>query len=684
MKHTVTLQAFLSGAWTTVSTEALTGRKIVITRGMTEQGELRPCKMTWSFLDPAGKWRPSNPVSPVYGVAGRNMPVRVTVDGSSRAYAEASSFQPEQDVGGPALVHLTAEGLQRRIGLWTERVRSPIYRQLLAQPAAVYWPLETGSGSAYAGRGPAEVLGGTFDDDNMPGGASGALTLTSLTSRVSGPVSWKLPTDGYAAMFYFRLPNTAVGSYLELASVWATQGTVRRWLLTTDGAAFNLTGLAVDGSTVVTTGPYLIVADPTRWIAVRILAKQNGANVDYALTWHQTGTDVFVGPSGSYAGVPGRPSSVFVLAPVAGTQVDHLWVGDDLLAFVDNAFAKVSGGYVGELAADRFFRLLREAGVAYSISGSGLTTQAMGPQPPGTLVELMKECVRTDDALAYDSRNAQRIVFRTRDSLLNQTPKIALAWPGDIAPTLDELIDDDGVFNRVTVKDRRGGEATASLDSGPLSTQPSPAGVGEYRQDVDVNVSTDAVLPDLAGWWLWRGTAQGLSGRYPSVTIDLDGMPGLATAASSVDIGDVITISGRDPDVVRLLVLGTVETVEEYRRTITFTCINAAAFVQAVYTTGGQRYGSATTTLSAGYSASAGSMVFTFTNLADQWSQGAVPYDVLVAGERIRVVAMGAVTGTGPWTQTATVTRAINSVSKAQIAGEPVQVHPEQLARYGH
>ena len=102
----------------------------------------------------------------------------------------------------------------------------------------------------------------------------------------------------------------------------------------------------------------------------------------------------------------------------------------------------------------------------------------------------------------------------------------------------------------------------------------------------------------------------------------------------------------------------------------------------AVYDDTRKRYDSRTSTLNTSYSAGATSMVVRFTDIRDAWSTTSEPYDWIVSGERITITSMGAVTGSGPWTQTATVTRSVNGVVKAQVSGAPVHMHPEQQARY--
>lgn len=679
--HTVVLEAFIDGAWVDVATEALTARKLQITRGLTEQGELRPAKITWTFYDPTDKWRPTNPESPLYGLAGRNMPVRVTVDGSTRAYAEASSFQPEQELGGPRMVNLTAEGLQRRLGLWTERLRSPLYRMLSAQPLCAYWPLEDGqdataAASATSTAPAARVVDVEFGDDNAPGGAAAAVTLRTVgTSRIAGQVPiWTVPTNGYSIMFYFRLP-TAVssGSAVTLAE-FRTAGRVTRWVLGINNSpTFSLDGYDSEGVAVVNR-TVNVVEDPTEWLAVQLETEESGGNVDYALIWHRVGNTNFWAVSGTYAGTADRANSATLFAPVADTRVSHLWVGDDSLPFVDGTFQLVSAGYAGETAGNRFARLLTEAGLDHFVSAPENTTP-MGAQKGDTLLELIKEIARTEDGLVYDSKFAVRLTLKTRAELYNQTPKLALTWPDDIAPPFAEMIDDDGVYNHVTVSQRDGGEATAVLEDGPLSIQPPPAGVGEYRHDVDVNIADERDLPQLAGWWLNRGTAQGLGGRYPQVTVDLDATPSLTTAVNNVEIGDRITIASREPELISLLVLGIAEPVETHRRLVTFTCVRDTVFHSGLYDDGVTRYDSRSTTVKTAVTSSATAITFRTTDAGDLWSTTSEPYDVLIAGERLTVTAMGAASlVSGAYDQVATVTRSVNGVTKAQAVGAEIHI----------
>lgn len=690
--HTVTPSAFYSGAWNDFPAEVMQEQGITITRGLTEQGELRPSTIAWRWNDETGKWRPTNPASPIYGEIGRNMPIRITVDGSVRAYCEASSFAPDQDpefqqgVRGRRWVDLTAEGTLRRIGMWSEPIRSPMYRQITGYSTRRgHWPLEDTSQATQltnttSGR-PGTFSAVDLADTDPPPGAERAVK-TPAGSSMGGRFLGASAAAGWQFAWSCKL-NALPASHTEMIS-WTTSNGYT-WSWQTSATAFKIYVVDASGAVVIDAGVgHGSTIDPDQWTSYRVKVYDGGSGfLTIEAAWFGVGPNNTVGFSWFPAGTPGALTSWSVTANTATTDArwSHVFglttVGDDL----NGANAqRTFDGYLGEKAGNRFARLLTEAGLPYGITGNTADTQPMGPQKSDTLIELLKEVARTEDGLIYDSKLALRPVLRTRRSLLNQTP-LALTYPGDIAPALREVIDDDAISNRVTVSQRDGGEATAVLDQGPLSVQPPPAGVGEYKKSIDVNVADETTLDLLAGWWLNRGTAQGRGGRYPQVTVDLDAHPELITAVNDVEIGGRITITGREPEPIGLLVLGISETVHGYRRTVTFTCVPDTVWNPGVYDGPGTRYDSASSTLAVARTTTQTSWAVNTTMTGHTWSTTATPYDWLVAGERVRVTAITA-PGGGPglYGQTATVTRSINGVVKAQAAD--VQISLATPARY--
>jgi hypothetical protein len=67
-------------------------------------------------------------------------------------------------------------------------------------------------------------------------------------------------------------------------------------------------------------------------------------------------------------------------------------------------------------------------------------------------------------------------------------------------------------------------------------------------------------------------------------------------------------------------------------------------------------------------------VTFTTGNSDETWST-TTPYDVMIAGQRNTVTAMGAAALVGgSYDQAATLTRGVNGVTKALAAGEPIHV----------
>jgi hypothetical protein len=206
-----------------------------------------------------------------------------------------------------------------------------------------------------------------------------------------------------------------------------------------------------------------------------------------------------------------------------------------------------------------------------------------------------------------------------------------------------------------------------------MGSQPPPDGVGEYRQTVSVNVADeDAQLPQTAYWWLAKGTNP--NPRFPTVVVDLGAAPSLIPAVEALEVGGVLTIANYREYLIRLHVLGWTETIGTHTRTVAFTC--APDDVYNVGTLdGGRRLAARSTTLNADITAGATTLVLKMTDPDEEWRPGNNAVPVIIGGEVITLGTVGAVTGSGPWTQTVTgCTRAVNGVSKGHTAGDDVVV----------
>lgn len=693
-------QLFYSAAWHTVP--ALPEQQTIkIDRGYADEGSIRPTKVTCRINNATDDYRPTNPTAAVYGVAGRNTAFAVACEASIRAVCEASSWKPDQTIDfnqaasrGVRWVDLEAQGLLRRIGQWSEPLRSAMYRQIAKFSTLIgFWPLDDARDATQlsnATAGPDGTFSGvTLGEDESPGGGASSVKM-SATGLMMGTFSTASQTAGWQISFAFQLPIIPVSGIGQPIMQWY-MANGNRWTLSCNNASYTVDVITQDGVSLLNSiVGFGAGAEPNNWITMRMKAQQSGGNVAWEWAWYAEGAPTIWGTSGTYAGTVSGLLRWRQYGTTVNTDAHYAFVyavtgvADDLLS--GNITASFNG-FPGERAATRFLRLMGEAGLAGTVVGSAATTQPMGPQRPDTLMKLLTECANTEDALLFDRRDAIGVVFRTRNSRYGQTPALALTFGTNVTEPLQENLDDLGITNNVALTNRGGGTAVAVRTTGPVSTQPPPDGVGEYKggSDLLINVANEAAqLQQLTNWYLARGTVEG--SRYPTVVADLFAYPALRTTACLVDVGDLIRITGRDPDPIDLQVIGVSEDIGTHMQKITFTCIPAAIFQQVgLYGNTFTRADSRATTLNAGITATATTYVLTFPTPSDAWSRTAAnqPYDQLIAGERIRVPVggMGAITGTGPYTQTVTgAVRSINGIVKAQSAGAPV--HVADRARY--
>lgn len=689
--HTVLPQLFYSGAWHLIGPDILTDSKIETTRGVTDDGETRPCKIKWTFNNQADNYRPTNPSGPLYGLLQRNMPVAVAADAAVRAVAEAYSYAPDQTIGfdqaagrGLRWVDMIGWGVLDRITGWDEPLRSPMYRQISRYTSLrAYLPLEDARGTdvplnAAPGGGPGFGIGVSFAGGDGPAGAGTATAMTA-TSRLGVPVSSMSSTGGWQVFFSALLDAVPSATLLPLAQWTMANGDFYTWDV--NATTFRLKVTASDGTVLVDNNVLFGGgAEPwLSWITYRFKVTQVAGNVNVEVGWYPQDGAWLYGYTPIFAGSVSRPTNVRVYgnANIDGALYSQLGV---LAGVADNlqSYDAVTAfnGYRNEKAGDRFNRIMSQIGEFHAVIGNTADTWPMGPQKPDTVINILKECARTDDALIFDTKIQLGVTFRTRFSITNQAAAMTLAFLGDISPPLKERIDTADVANGVTVSNRAGGSATSTLTVGALSNQAPPNGIGSKKGTQDVNAADEGLLPTLAGWHRSRRTIEG--SRYDTVVIDLDGDPGLTTAANAVECGDRIVITGREPEPIELIVYGIVESIESHCRVVTFSCVPGAVYQAAIYSDTNSRYDVDNSTVGVAVNTVATAWTVSAATLDDTWAvTGAgTPYEWLVTGERVRVTAMNAPTGTGPYSQTCTVVRSVNGVVKVHALAEPVHMAP--------
>jgi hypothetical protein len=334
-------------------------------------------------------------------------------------------------------------------------------------------------------------------------------------------------------------------------------------------------------------------------------------------------------------------------------------------------------GYAGETAGARIQRLCDEGNIPIKIIGDPALTTIMGPQTADPRLVGIRDAEATDFGILTERRDDTGLLYRTRVSQYAQTPAVTIDYSARVvAPPFEPTDDDANTRNRVTASRKDGGSFEVALTTGAMSTQDPPFGIGEYEDQITVNVQTDAQLQGAASWWMRLGSLD--AARFPQVTFNLaaaeiQSNPTLLAAILALDVGDRMPVANIDaadiPDDVDLIIQGYSETFDNTSWTITFNCAPGQPYDVAKFNNA--RYDADGAVLTATITTTATTMQST-SNGSTRWTldPSSCPFDVNVDGERIRVTA---VTGISP-IQTMMLQRSINGVIKTHTAGATIRL----------
>lgn len=569
---------------------------------------------------------------------------------------------------------ITAAGALRRLRQGSQPLRSPLAAQLSGYSHTGYWPLEDGSdatafGSATSGvKAAAKSSTVSPASDTTLAGASTAPTFTASGAVISGSTLLRQSGTGFAAMFLAKL--SALPASKTLVATWQGSGRITTWNIYIDATPSVTTeGVEADG-TVTVNAVNLLVVDPRNWTAYQLEAETSGGTVSWAHTWHAVGETDYLSQFGTFASSSNHRVWAFQLGATAsdlsGAAVSHVWIGENTLPFVTDSFSLVSDGYRGELAAARVQRLCDEAGIPIVVESGD--SEPMGPQRIASRMDAIEACADADYGLLYEAGSG--LGYRPRSARYNRAVSLELSVADrDIDEPPQPVDDDQRVRNDWTISRDQGASAQA-IDQDHIDAE------GHYPDSATINVETDDVLPGHAEWRLYLGTRDEL--RWPDLSLNFASRPSLIPAWRARPYGPRLTVdtglsqvAGADPDV---LTEGFTAQLWPYGWKVALNCSDARAWDVGVYDDGVARYDSASTVTDAEYAAGVTTIVFSTSDSGGLWSTTAEPYDVMIAGERCTVTSMGAASGSGPYTQTATVTRAVNGIAKTLPESSEIRI----------
>lgn len=628
-----------------------------------------------------------------------------------RHHGEVPAWPQRWDpTGQDVYVPIEPSGLLRRYTQGTPPQYSALlraYATLTGSAAPVaYWPCEDGSnaavlGSALPGGSPMVFSGTPSLSSNSDFICSQAIPVLA-GSAWSGPVATNLAWLANVVRFLIEIPSGGDTNGAVVARFY-TSGTVGRvdMVYSTSGGGsltlncYGLVGTLLGSTSVVGT----LLADGTfggcngQLMRVDMDLQASGSSVIAQIQCYVLGayggtftTLTFASSSlGAATSVQINPQGSLTQTAVGHVSVQRAW--DSLFDLIAALNANA-----GEAAAVRFARLCAEQGVICRIYGFPADSVAMGYQSTSDFVSLLQECEDADRGLIYEPRQALALGYRTRASLCNQSPKVALTYTAaHLSPPVEPTDDDQNTANDVTVT-RATGSITGSsarqyLASGAMSVQAPPYGIGEYATQLDLNVATDALAAQLAGWVLNVGTVD--APRYPVLTLDLarSELAALSDVILDADVGDLLTVASTPswlpPDGVSQILRGMTETLNTFTLTEAFTGAPSAPYTVGVYDDAGSHYDTDGAAIFGSPSATAATIQVATTNPGSPlWTTvgGDFPFDITVSamgtpGERMTVTG---ITGASS-PQTFAVVRSVNGVVRAWPNGSDVRLYQPVL-----
>lgn len=513
---------------------------------------------------------------------------------------------------GDAVVRLSASGTMRRLQQGQPPEISPIRRGLVNSPGVVaYWPCEDEVGAGLLASAfpqfPAMDFSGRIHGGSNPGLPPATPRLAaSDVFACSAPLPLVSDSEWYGTVPTFTGTEIIqMRCLIAVPSAGSNDGGVILGLITDGDPGFwelryrtggniNVRAWRNFSSLVLDTAPVSlvpVVPSSTTFVGIDgrsgqlgLTLTKSGGNVDWVVDFIEQGATVgYVygpgagGPTVAGASV-GRPLRVQTATDGGHMDVTlgHVVVRKD--SRDTGAHINHLNAWAGENIGTRLNRLAGEAGIWYQQIDPALpawgfipiVTDTMGAQPPGTLLDLYRDCERTDGGILWDGKGPG-LSYTTKRYRESRAPVLVLdAAQGMVGLPFVPAHDDAYRVNRAEVRRYRGASAVYLDSTGPLGANI----IGRYDNSLTVNCQRDTALPQYASWAVFQGTTEGY--RYPRLTLDLTARPDLLDEwctiipGDRIDVTNLPLVNAAAPDaLVRLAVEGFEQTITWDRWTAT-------------------------------------------------------------------------------------------------------------------
>jgi hypothetical protein len=480
-----------------------------------------------------------------------------------------------------------ASGILRRMGQGNKPLDSTLRRRIPSAFPLAYWPCE-------------EAKDSTKAYSPIPGVRPMTLTNVDWAAQDSLESSAPLPTLHALSVLDARIPGASntgawhvecvynafgkippsTGAEAPLLTIYTAGGSaIVKWQLTAKQTVAHIYGYN-DVGTKVIDQPIGVGDDIFNlWNRLQFYANNNSDGTYSArINWQDIG-----GEAGGFTvtgtGTVGYVNHIYqpFTALNDGWAFGHLFV----LPYINQSLLTGSDdAYVGEDAYTRMMRLASEEGISIARVPGALPVTPVGYQRADALLNLFEAAAEADGGLLTESPDRLNLRYRDRSSMYSQTPKLTLAYnqPG-LGPDLEPVDDDTHVYNDVTVTRDSGSSFRAFLDSGSMSIETPPLGIGRYDTSYTLSLADDDQPQAIANWRLHLGTYDGA--RWPTVSVMLHkpGAEALIPDVLGLREGDKLKITGLPQwvsnDDVELIVHGWSEEIDPYSWTVTFNCVPA-------------------------------------------------------------------------------------------------------------
>lgn len=418
----IVTELYLGGAWVDVSTDVYGRDDLGISRGSSDWSpDLQPGRCRLTLENKAAKYSPFNAIGPYYGLLGRNIPLRVTVESQRRFTGEVSEWPLRSD---PDLhVQIEASGVFRRLAQCDSAAHSPMYRGLMrpVEPTrvpAAYWPCENISNGeqilpADSRRGTPMVVNRSADGLSSRSEWLGSEPVVVLNnSQMYGNVqAYGAAGDETLSGALIRLPDGGVAADDTPILTVNTAGTAAYWRIRANiDGTFNIQ--VADPFTDGGLGGVITTSGDTSWTLlgqsayIGLMLTQAGSNIDWALyAWleGQTSALSMTGTVNSRTFNRVERVTIGSNGNAGETAIGHIavWKSTTTAGLVAYLAGPVNG-WRTETAADRVDRIAQEEAVALAPIGSTADSVPMVEQGSKSGMDLLKQAVEADGGILYE------------------------------------------------------------------------------------------------------------------------------------------------------------------------------------------------------------------------------------------------------------------------------------------